>query len=131
MWEGKFCQVCWLVSMTSQQVVWDEQERQGYTAEGEAIGSVMVWSTMGEPGFDPAPFNSTDDTAATSRWSPCNGPRVPCNRCQCCDDTVYKRSQNTAYNDEESNYAVLCSECQVEADAMWQDQWDEYYAGLA
>ena len=70
MWEGKFCQVCYLVGLTSQQVLWDEQERQGYTAEGEAIGSVMVWSVMGEPGFDPAPFNSTSDTAATSRWLP-------------------------------------------------------------
>ena len=73
MWEGKFCQVCYLVGLTSQQVVWDEQERQGYTAEGEAIGSVMVWSVMGEPGFDPAPFNSTDDTAATSDWLPRGG----------------------------------------------------------
>ena len=64
------CRVCYLVGLTSQQVVWDEQERQGYTAEGEAIGSVMVWSTMQEPGFDPAPFNSTDDTAATSDMLP-------------------------------------------------------------
>jgi hypothetical protein len=73
---GPWCRVCWLVGLTSQQVVWDEQERQNYTAEGEAIGSVMVWSTMQEPGFNPAPFNSTDDTAATSRHLPvgCHDP---------------------------------------------------------
>ena len=65
------CRVCYLVGLTSQQVVWDEQERVGYTAEGEAIGSVIVWSTMQEPDFDPAPFNFTDDTAATAHWLPC------------------------------------------------------------
>jgi hypothetical protein len=73
--------------------------------------------------------NSTDDTAATSEWSPCNGPRVPCEHCRLCDDTVYKRRQNTAFHDDAQNYAVLCSDCQIEADAMWQDQWDEYNSG--
>lgn len=56
--------------MTSQEVIWHDQERAGLTAEGEAIGSVMVWSTMDDPDFDPVPFNSTADTAATSDWLP-------------------------------------------------------------
>ena len=106
MWEGKFCQVCYLVGLTSQQVVWDEQERQDYTAEGEAIGSVMVWSVMGEPGFDPETFNSTDDTAATSVWLPirhrlhptpehadacaASGNYYPVGQCDCTDADRYE-----------------------------------------
>lgn len=51
-------------------------------------------------------------------------------KCVCCGGTAaYKRRQNTAYLDEESNYCVLCEGCQVEADAYWQERWDEYYAG--
>jgi len=124
------CRVCWLVKMTSQQVVWDEQERIGYTAEGEALGSVIVRSTLEDPDFSPEPFNSTEGSKATSTWSPCNGPRVPCDHCGCCDDTVYKRRQHTAYHHDEQNFAVLCSECQTEANEYWEERWAEYYEGI-
>jgi hypothetical protein len=123
------CRVCWLVNLTSQQVIWHEQERLGYTAEGEAIGAVQVWSTLEDLDFSPEPFNSTEGTKATSTWAPRNGEIEPCRRCGCKDDTVLVRPQNTAYESYEQNFCNLCDECQVEADAEWQEQWDEYYSG--
>jgi hypothetical protein len=33
----------------------------------------------------------------------------------------------TAYVDDKINWAVLCDECQDEANEYWQEQWDEYY----
>ena len=48
--------------------------------------------------------------------------------CQCCgNDGAKKRRQNTAYVNDESNFATLCNECQKESHKYWQDQWNEYY----
>jgi hypothetical protein len=63
------CRLCGLIGMTSQQVIWHEQERLNYTAEGEALGSVAVWATMSAPDFDPAPFH-TPCPHASGWWLP-------------------------------------------------------------
>jgi len=39
---------------------------------------------------------------------------------------AYRRRQNTAYNDEESNYATLCAEHHAESDEYWEERWHEY-----
>jgi len=52
--------------------------------------------------------------------------------CQECGKTgadVQRRHQNTAYVDEESNYATLCADCQKDADEYLAERWAEYYAG--
>lgn len=41
-----------------------------------------------------------------------------------------RRQQLTAYNDEESNFATFCFVHQLEANAHWQERWDDYYRGL-
>jgi hypothetical protein len=47
-----------------------------------------------------------------------------------CDSTdAEKRRQNTAYVDDDRNFAVLCDECQKEANEYWRDQWNDYYQG--
>lgn len=38
------------------------------------------------------------------------------------------RRQNTAYNDDELNWAFLCPSCQEEANEYWQERWNEYYS---
>jgi coenzyme F420-reducing hydrogenase beta subunit len=49
--------------------------------------------------------------------------------CQHCGSaTAVRRRQNTMYEDEESNFATLCVECQDEADEHWQDMWNDYYS---
>lgn len=52
-------------------------------------------------------------------------------RCACddCEHVGALRHQNTAYRDEESNWAVLCLFHQKEADEYWEERWSEYYAG--
>ena len=50
-------------------------------------------------------------------------------KCQNCHKWgARKRRQNTAYVDDEKNYAVLCDNCQQEANEYWNDQWNEYYS---
>ena len=123
------CRLCWLTTMTSQDVIWHEQERVDYTAEGEAIGSCEVWSTLAE--VTPsclARFNSTENTAATSEYLPSNDLVAECPRCHRHRVGVVSRRQNTAYYDDESNWATYCGPCQEVVDDLWQDQWDEYYA---
>ena len=49
-------------------------------------------------------------------------------KCQCCGkEGVKRRRQGSAYPDDELNFAVLCDECQTEANEHWVDMWDEYY----
>ncbi len=51
-------------------------------------------------------------------------------QCECCGCSGAKRRrQNTAYVNKESNYATLCDSCQKEADAYWEERWQEYYSG--
>ena len=53
-------------------------------------------------------------------------------KCQGCKKTypnVEKRRQLTAYVNDKLNFAVLCDECQKEANEYWQERWDEYYSG--
>lgn len=38
------------------------------------------------------------------------------------------RRQNTAYVNDESNWACYCKSCQIEADLYWQGMWDDYYS---
>jgi hypothetical protein len=37
----------------------------------------------------------------------------------------------TAYNDEESNWAFLCSWHEEEAREYWAERWADYYADVA
>jgi hypothetical protein len=47
-----------------------------------------------------------------------------------CDSTdAEKRRQNTAYVDDDRNFAVLCDECQKKTNEYWRDQWNDYYQG--
>ena len=53
----------------------------------------------------------------------CQGAEGPC-------ENLGKLSrQNTAYSDDESNWDTLCASCQERLDELWQERWDEYYAG--
>lgn len=37
------------------------------------------------------------------------------------------RRQNTQYEDDFSNWACLCEDCQAEADEYWAEMWRCYY----
>ena len=51
-------------------------------------------------------------------------------KCKACKkDGAEKRRQNTAYYNDEENFAILCPDCQKDADEYWQERWDEYYSG--
>jgi len=62
-------------------------------------------------------------------------PRV----CQCCKAqgakfprnisfTVKKRRTNSAYADDELNYATCCVSCMMEICEYYQELWDSYYS---
>ena len=52
-------------------------------------------------------------------------------RClRCKKEGATRNRQYTDYVDDELNFAVLCDECQKEADEYWQERWDEYYSGV-
>lgn len=61
--------------------------------------------------------------------SKCNGCKDQSSSTPC-DNPGIRRRQNTAYVDEESNYNVFCESCQVEADAYWDEMWQEYWNGI-
>lgn len=51
--------------------------------------------------------------------------------CDFCEKLgALKTRQNTNYCDDASNYAVLCEECQKEADKYWYDMWQEYWSSV-
>ena len=52
---------------------------------------------------------------------------MKCQNRYCDSEDAKHRRQATAYVDDERNYAVLCDDCQKEADEYWNDQWQEYY----
>ena len=54
----------------------------------------------------------------------CNGADGPC------ENLGRLNRQNTAYNDDTMNWDILCAECQVARDELWQERWDEYYSGV-
>lgn len=39
-----------------------------------------------------------------------------------------KNRQNTAYEDDEKNYATLCDICQTEEDEHWKYMWADYWS---
>lgn len=43
---------------------------------------------------------------------------------------AYRRRQDTAYADEELNYATLCAEHHAENDEYWAERWDEYWSDI-
>ena len=45
-------------------------------------------------------------------------------------DGVKRRRQNTAYEDEESNFVVACKNCFDEIQEQWAERWDEYYSSI-
>ena len=46
----------------------------------------------------------------------------------CDSDEAERYRMNTQYIDEESNYMVLCKDCQKDSDECWQEMWEEYYS---
>lgn len=54
-----------------------------------------------------------------------------CPRCQrwLCRG-VKRRRQNTAYQDEESNYITVCRECFDEVEEYWDERWKEYHNSI-
>lgn len=54
----------------------------------------------------------------------CQGFGGPCARVD-----AKRQRQNTAYAEEERNWATYCPACQKAADAHWKEKWDEYYSG--
>lgn len=58
------------------------------------------------------------------------GDPLKCERCEKVGPDVSRRRQNTAYVNDESNFAVLCDDCQKDADEYWSERWAEYRAGL-
>lgn len=40
-----------------------------------------------------------------------------------------RRRMNTRYENEESNYCMVCKDCYREIELKCQERWDEYYAG--
>jgi len=55
----------------------------------------------------------------------CTGWEGPCDSL---DATRYR--MNTAYNDEESNWAILCPCCQKACKSYWDERWAEYYSSV-
>lgn len=39
---------------------------------------------------------------------------------------VKRRRQNTAYEDEESNYVTVCPTCFEEIEEYWDERWADY-----
>ena len=52
----------------------------------------------------------------------CQGAEGPCQR------LGKRRRQNTAYNDEESNWVHLCDQCFEQNEKYWGEMWSEYYS---
>lgn len=51
------------------------------------------------------------------------------NICEKCNRSGASRNmQNTCYENDDDNWAVLCDECQSEQDEYWDYMWKEYYS---
>lgn len=46
---------------------------------------------------------------------------------RCGEMNASRNRQQTAYVDDESNFAVFCPTCQDETDKYWQEMWTDYY----
>lgn len=53
-----------------------------------------------------------------------------CQQCRCYHSTVKRRRQHTAYENDESNFAVLCKSCQELQDEYWEERWSDLYMNL-
>jgi len=50
-------------------------------------------------------------------------------RCQICGKNgAQRRRQNSAYVDDNKNFATLCDDCQEDANEYWQERWNDYYS---
>jgi len=47
---------------------------------------------------------------------------------QCGKKGAKRRRQNTAYADDERNFATLCEKCQEEATEHWNNMWNDSYS---
>ena len=45
-------------------------------------------------------------------------------------DGVKRRRQNTAYEDDESNFVVACKNCFEEIQEYWAERWAEYHSSI-
>lgn len=48
----------------------------------------------------------------------------------CDSNDAVRYKMRTSYVNEESNFAVLCPECQKECASYWDQMWSEYYGGV-
>ena len=53
----------------------------------------------------------------------CEGWGGPCGR-----NDAWKGHMNTRYEDEESNYVILCPDCWKECNEHWKEMWTDYYS---
>ncbi len=53
-----------------------------------------------------------------------------CNHCERDKPDVHKRRQGSAYPNDESNFAIICDDCQKESDEYWKEMWNEYYSAV-
>ena len=52
---------------------------------------------------------------------------LQCPHCGMDDGSIERRSRNTAFQDEESNFLTSCKECWEEDDSYWAERWADYY----
>ena len=55
--------------------------------------------------------------------------KTECQGCEKEGPDVQRRRQNTAYEDDESNYATLCADCQEVEDEYWHWLWAQFCEG--
>lgn len=55
-----------------------------------------------------------------------NSLTLPCQYPDC-EKRGFWRRQNTAYQDNKSNYCCLCNQHADENDEYWDEMWKEYY----
>lgn len=54
---------------------------------------------------------------------------LKCDHCHVSNETVARRRQHTAYNEDELNFRTYCEECQKVANEYWDERWQEYWSG--
>ena len=58
-------------------------------------------------------------------------PRIT-ERCVRCGGhtEIATRRMNTQYADDDQNFNRLCTFCNEEINALWQERWDDYYSSI-
>lgn len=59
-------------------------------------------------------------------WGQSSRLYVELGACCGCGRQGYSRELGTAYNNEESNWAILCDICLEESNRYWSERWEDY-----